>query len=172
MTTTAISPVQPAPDDRAERFVQRVAGLSPAEWGRLDAAADMMMAGDPITRWRRARWRAAMTASSPFELLAIPVLLMADLGRDVAGMGEAELGRRLLRNLPGPGAGDVPGERRVLEQIHRLVAIAMEQPGASSRTLELLLQAIVSIGLEGVYSERVRRRMYAPVEAVIPYSTL
>ncbi len=41
-------------DRLVSRFLDRIAALSPAEWGRLQAIAERQLAGDPVARWRRA----------------------------------------------------------------------------------------------------------------------
>ena len=172
--SSAVVPVQPRPGQRAERFLQRLAGLTPAEWGRLDAAADRLMADDPIARWQRARWEAAFAAPLAIEPLVVGTVFLLDVARDIAGRRDDP--RELMRRLR--AGADAVGQRhpeaaQTASQFDRLVSIVTEQPAAgASHVLSVVLHGFVAVRMEGVLSARICRRMYAPLQPVIPLDTL
>ena len=143
--STALVPVQPRPGRRAERFLQRLAGLTPVEWGRLDAAADRLMADDPVARWQRARWEAAFAAPLAIEPLVVGAVFLLDAVRDLAGRRDDPL--EFMRRVRA-GAAAVERQRpqavRGASEFDRLLAIVSEQPGAGrTHVLSLLTHGFV-----------------------------
>lgn len=182
MPGTALVPVPsaPNPDARAERFLARVAVLTPAQWGQLDAIGARELTPDVIGAIRRAR-----TMTEMFEALPVPgsgrlvldgIALLAfavDLGRAVVDVPRRALGRERtpawLRR-PGSRAGaatlaDLTGAR-----LQRLYDLAAAQPGGVGPSQVLLSMALIAA--QTSKSEVDVRPLYGPVESFIPFASL
>ena len=152
-----------------ERFLKRVAALDAAQWGRLDASAQQLLARDPISRWRRSRYAASFLAALPILESALAASgLVADLSKDVAA---------LLRGVPDWRSGDLrgvgrerPGDPR-WEQLRSLRAIR-ERGAHGGDAAYLLGFVLAALWGRGSLPPDAFRRLYAPVEPVIPLASL
>ena len=152
-----------------ERFLKRVAALDAAQWGRLDAAAQRLLARDPISRWQRSRYAASFLAALPiFESALVPLGFFSDVSKDVAALlgGVSDWRSGELR-----GAGrERPGDPR-WEQLRSLRAI--RERGAHGGDAAYLLGFVLAAlwGRDRLPPDAFRR-IYAPVEPVIPLASL
>jgi hypothetical protein len=169
--------VRTLPSDRdaaAERFLARVARLTAAEWGRLDAIGERLGAGDPIARWRRAdRWAAlAGVRGRSLPRLGATLAVLgfgAELVSDLLG-GRA--GRRLPATFPEPSPHAAPEARRAHAQLRTLLDAAAAQPGDATTALPWLALALFALRLRDALAPEAFARLYAPVEPVIPAASV
>jgi hypothetical protein len=199
MPGTALVPASipsPDPDARADRFLARVAALTPAEWGRLDAIGAEHVAQDAWGAVSRVRQTAALLDGLP----AGPVLgavfggmtalfLAVDLARvGVAGLlgvpRPAGWMRRPADRPEAPAGAPLSPEaaasRRVTARLQRLHDLAGAQPGGVGPSVAVLGMALVAAGAPDEAGLRapdgrpkaVLAALYAPVEPVIPFASL
>jgi hypothetical protein len=179
-----------AAEARAERFLARVAALTPAEWGRLDAIGERMAAGDLLTRFERVgqlsrfmrslrgamhpTGKAALAVHS-VELMAVVLTMLGELRdwlRDDAF--DRQLWRRMSRRRA--PAGSSPRMQRHVattnDWFERLWTIAERQPGAGM-AIACLGNALVGIiASGGPMQGPMVEHFYGPVEPVIPFASL
>ena len=154
----------------ADRFLARVAALTPAEWGRLDAIAQRETAGDPIARWRRIR-RVTGLGSEPEWLQAGLAALVFGLEM-VQSVATLVRGDRLLP-APRAGADHLTAEARALdERVRALWDTAQAQPGGQREATRVLTMALVALWSRALLSPAAFARQYELVEPVIPIRSL
>jgi hypothetical protein len=173
---------------RAERFLARVAALTPAEWGRLDAIAQRRSAGDLLTRLERVqrtarmaggmwpketRSREAVVWKRTMQLLAVTFTAVREL-RDWVTLRERKPWQRPPR-LSRSAAGS-PQSRRMLsameEWSERLLDLAEAQPGGPGLAACSLYLALSAMLCGGPSTMQLLADFYAPVEPVIPFASL
>jgi hypothetical protein len=154
-----------AAEARAERFLARVAALTPAEWGRLDAIAQRRWAGDLLTRLERVqrtarmaggmwpkepRSREAMVWKRTMQLLAVTFTAARELHGWVMRRDRKAWQRPPRMSSP---AARSPETRRMLSAmdrwIDRLLDIIEVQPGGpglAACSLYLALPAVLGGG--------------------------
>lgn len=198
-TSTALVPA--VPPSRAARLLDRVAALTPEEWGRLEAIGQRESARDLVGRL----WRAdaagqtvgelAADAGAPRPLAVVLDALVtgtafyAELGAELADALVAALRGERARRTPLPlvphalATSDDPGAQRMTLDVTRLRGLAATQPGGAEGALACLVAAVVMLDVADLAAERrpgaaiagveaAARRWYAPVEPVIPYASL
>ncbi len=168
VTTTAI--VVREDSTRLDAFLARVAGLSPDDWGRLDALGARRKGGDPLARVERARHEAWVMGKTPREL-AVPARFLLDLVGDAVAIADGRYDEptKRPRELP----PNVVGEPRLLhERLVSLWEIAAAQPGGPGDAMWVLRPALVGLAMRGRVSPRAFERMWAPLEPFIPFATL
>jgi hypothetical protein len=158
--------------DRVDRYLERVAALSPADWGRLDAAGQQLAASDPMAIWRRARRMSSMELMPPAaEGLMTVFIAVSDLvGRLVHALGGSDPARRTFAAHAGkPPNAEVD---RMFAQIQRLYDIADAQPGGRRDAVHALAEGMLALHTRQARTPKSFRRAYAPVEPVIPAASL
>ena len=180
---------------RIDAYLARVRALSAAEWGRLDATGVRLADATPWARLRRARLDAdafaVFTRLVPRELAvggATVIRAATDAGRWLAarpGPDPLAPPRRPVRlptdpRWPEPTpelrAALAEGERwlATVAELRRLVREAPAAGRSASRGAAAL--RVLEYGLTGLTYHRidaaVSRRLYAPVEPVIPLASL
>jgi hypothetical protein len=188
----------PLDHERAELFLSRVANLTPAEWGRLDAAAARLTGGGLLTRWTRARRVGAAVGYEPWiRAITIPVALLGeallDTGfaawrvyRTAESIGEAKSTRQRLEEAmkqyermtrqnaarPTPTTNGVDVQR-VRAHFDRLTAVAKEQPGYPfGEASDCLFAALYGVLVRPNLMADAFDELYSPVEPTIPAASL
>lgn len=173
---------------RAERFLARVAALTPEEWGRLDAIAQRQYAGDLLTRlervqrtarmsdaaWRQVpRSREAVVVMRSTQLLLVTTSIVREL-RDWVLRHEREPWRWPPRMRDGATAS--PQTQRILAALEtwtdRLMTVAAAQPGGLGLATSLLCMALSVLLSGGPELMPLAAEIYEPVEPVIPFASL
>ena len=162
---------------RAERFLARVAALTPEEWGRLDAVGQRLGGRDVVSRVERAAWIGRMIAASLGRPEAAPVAaafgLVAELAGDVVGLVRPRRARRgWPRRLPRPEGIRSPEAEARFRYFDRLWAAVPPVGGAPAPALSALGPALVAIFMSTQRSGAAAMQLYAPVEPTIPFATL
>jgi hypothetical protein len=195
-TVVETSPVSDdlATDMVVDRFLARVAALTPAEWGTLDAIGQRAGAGDPISRWRRAR-RYLGAIESPAARDALAVVGAAggwilDLGATVEQtIEQAFVGRRAQRERwrqlsdrtraeqarvqrAARAREGSPTASRIAWETARLVEIATAQPRGPGEATSVLAVGLLALRLRPRLTARAFAEMYELVEPVIPAASL
>lgn len=179
---------------RIDVYLARVRTLSATEWGRLDAIGTRLADNTPWVRVRRARLDAdayfMFTRLVPREVAvggATVARAVSDLGRWLAAQPPGDPlapPRRPIQLHTDPRLPDPTPEQRaalasmerwrmVVAELRRAVreapAAARSASGAAAiRVLEYGLSAIATHEMD----REVARRLYAPVEPVIPFASL
>jgi hypothetical protein len=159
----------------ADRFLDRVAALTPAQWGQLDAIGQREMAGDPLTRWRQARRGVPAVVPSvlapPMTAMLVGMGVVSDVSIELAArLGGTELLNRVLPDEPA-APHDVDAERR-RAQLRRLFELAGAQPGGAGDALGCLLVGLAAFHVAYHRSRALFVQQYAPLEPVIPFASL
>ena len=158
--------------ERADRYLERAAALSPAEWGRLDAAGQLLAVSDPMAMWRRARRATSVGLVPPAVEGVLGVMdAVEDLVKRVAsalGLGSAV--ERIAAAEP-DGALDADAER-MQAQYRRLDDIAAAQPGGARDAIHALSEGLFALHTRHLRTPKSFRRAYAAVEPVIPAASL
>jgi hypothetical protein len=161
--------------ERVDRYLDRVAALTPAEWGRLDAVGARLRGNDPLTRWRRARRFAA--EGSVFAWMEWPATF-AHLGFEVVGnvvhaLDGDEAAARLLRRLfPPDNLPRSPEAERMCAQMLRLREITDAQLGGRGAAMSVLMMGLLALHRGHFRSPDALARIYSLVEPVIPLASL
>lgn len=162
------SPVS-AREALADRFLGRVAGLTPEEWGRLDAIAQREHAGDPLARWRHAR---RFVSGDVGGALAATVIAGLSLVVDVAGSVLVAVSPSRARALAAPRARrplrDVALDRRLAT----LRDTARARAGGEGDATHILIVALVALWERHRLPRETFVRWYELVEPVIPLDSL
>lgn len=170
MMTGSALPVQTLAPGRAaavDRFLARLAALSAGQWGRLDALAERLDAGDPISRWRRAEWQASFAAGVPaVEAVVRGVVFGRSLLDDL--LRRAPAGRDDGPFTAALGAAGGVGAARLDAQLRSLVDLCAAQPGERRGTLALLASAVLALHARDTLPPRAFARLYEPVAPVLP----
>jgi hypothetical protein len=157
---------------QADRYLDRVAALSPAEWGRLDAAGQQLVATDPMAAWRRAR-RATSTGLVPPAVegaLGVMDAIEEFVKRVAQALGLGGAVERIA-----PSGTDAPRDadaERMRVQFQRLDEIAAAQPGGARDAIHALSEGLLALHTRHLRSPKSFRRAYASVEPVIPAASL
>ena len=156
-----------------DRFLARVARLTPAEWGRLDAIGERHLSGDPIARWRRSARMTTVVARMPQLARSLAVLgFGTELVRD-ALRGDVALARigevRRPADAP-PHAHAVT--RRMIADAQALWDAAEAQPGGRRSAFPCLVLALVALQLRDRMPAEAFTAWYELVEPVIPAASV
>jgi hypothetical protein len=158
----------------ADRFLARVAALTPEQWGRLDAIGQRDAAGDPVARWRRARRVAAVAVETPWlESVVTAVALTGEVAMDVAGA---------LRDAwrpPAPAPSRValrrqptPESRALGERLETLRDTARARAGGQGDAGRVLTWGLLALWQRPHVAPETFARQYELVEPVIPIRSL
>jgi hypothetical protein len=198
-TLPAVVETTPVSDDLAtdvvvDRFLARVAALTPAQWGTLDAIGQRAGARDPISRWRLTRRHFG----------AVPVPVLRDLMATVAMLGDYAIGAGVavesaIESLVRPHATRRERWRRLAErarteqtrlsaepvprdappfvarmrwEMARLLEIANAQPRGPGDALRCLVLGVMALRLRSRTTPSGFAEMYELVEPVIPAASL
>ena len=167
--------------ERADRYLDRVATLTPTDWGRLDAVGAQLQARDPLAVWRRARRFARELSPSP--ALEGP-MIVGHLGVEIArgllhaldgdrGLPQLTqwLARLTLRGRPiSPEARQTSA--RFGAQMRRLHDIAASQPGGAGAAVVCLGAGLLALHAGDKRSHGATGGIYALVEPFIPFASL
>jgi antitoxin component of MazEF toxin-antitoxin module len=188
----------PLDHQRAEVFLTRVASLTPAEWGLLDAAAARLKGGGLLTRWTRARRVGAAMGYDPWiRAITTPAAFMGaallDAGFAVrrvyhtgGSIGDAKSVRQRVedalrqyermtqqqteRSRPTTTGFDAT---RVHAHFERLTAVAKEQPGhLLGDAADCLFAALYGVLMRPNLMADAFDELYRPVESTIPAASL
>jgi hypothetical protein len=176
MTTLPTQPPVQTPTSArealADRFLARVAALSPREWGELDAIGDRFLASDPIALWRRARHFAALAARVPGieDLVTVVGFVGLGVAEVLWAVGGGRRGRWLAPKRLPPNA---PAEaRQLVGRMETLWDVASLQPGGPGPAAECLTVALLALWTRHLVPEEAFARVYSLVEPVIPARSL
>lgn len=173
-----VATLDPA-DVALDRFLARVAALTPAQWGELDAIGQRMQGGGPAARWRRARRESAVAASMPLARDIFTVVQLAvDAALDLEDVIFGPPRRRARvaptrRPTPRPASPSTPPAlQRFLRASSELAELALAQPGGPGAAMECLSIALRAVWMRPTLPAAAFAEMYAPVEPVIPAASL
>ena len=191
-TVVETSPVSDdlATDMVVDRFLARVAALTPAQWGTLDAIGQRAGAGDPVSRWRRTRrYLGAIESPTARDVLAIVAAaggMILDLGATVertieqALLGRAERRERWRQvsdrmrveqarvQRAARAREGSPTATRIAWETARLMEIATAQPRGPGEAASVLAIGLLALRLRRRMTARAFAEMYELVESVIP----
>ena len=188
----------PLDHQRAEVFLTRVASLTPAQWGRLDAAAARLKGGGLLTRWTRARRAGAAMGYEPWiRAITTPAAFMGEALLDAGfalrrayhtaeSIGEAKSARQRVedalrqyermtqqkteRSRPTTTGFDAA---RVHAHFERLTAVARAQPGhLLGDASDCLFAALYGVLMRPNLMADAFDELYSPVEPTIPAASL
>ena len=164
-----------AADARAERFLARVALLPPPAWAELHAAGARDAGPGLGARVRRARVTGALVPSGlrAWAPAVTGAVVAAQLAAEVVallrGAPRAPAWRRRPPDLPPHDTAARQHQRRQLQRLWDLVAAS---PGGPGPALNCLGMALVACWLSDRVAEGAARRLYGPVQRVIPWASL
>ncbi len=178
-TPTAATP-------RIERFVDRVAALTPSDWGQLDAIGDRLLADDPLARLERARVTAGLMSMGYFPESAMLALVL--IGGAAIEIVNLFRGRRPKRGWPPRSRSrQTTPEAVQLDRLLELILVnatpvqgaragatasdASRPPNTIGAAL-VLLNAAAAIVLDSVLSPEAFARAYGPIAPVISLDSL
>ena len=194
----AVVETTPVSDDLAtdvivDRFLTRVAALTPAQWGTLDAIGQRFQGGDPIARWTRMRrllaafddvpaLRDVLTAVGVVGGLALGAVASVERAL-AAGTRDRAARRHTWRRLADRAASEATRRRamesaesplgaRVRWERERLVAIAVAQPRGPGAAMPCLMLALTALRLRRALTPRAFSEMYELVDGVIPSGSI
>src|SRR5215208_633927 len=159
-------------DPVTDAFLGRVRALTPAEWGRLDAAGAPLAGGSLLARIERASLGAELGLMAvrgissvlwetfwdePAELVGLVRGVSEELSRDRALRRDPEHLAR-LRATPNP--------------LRELLEIAERQPGGPRAAYQALWYALTAVMLRASLPPHARARLYSYAERVIPYASV
>jgi len=181
---------------RLAAFVERVEGLLPAEWGRLDAAGARLLAADPAAFIDRSLYlgRAAGGITGAGELLTVPAVAALQAGgwalRNITDgvrivldlptlssqrRSVTEELRRATSNRAGAGSRETESMSDLIERVATSALNAAGGEGlhkGSDPAFLVLLGALMAIASAERFGPRTTAQLYEPVEPVIPWSSL
>jgi len=155
----------------ADRYLARVATLSPRDWGELDAIGQRFAANDPLAWWERSRRMAALAAPFPaVEDLVSVVGFVVNGASDVARLirGAPERTWRVSR----PAHDASPEVRAFLARFETLQDTAATQPGGPGAAMHCLVVGLIALWMRDTLTDDGFARMYELVEPVIPAKSL
>lgn len=177
-----------ATDVLVDRFLSRVAALTPAQWGALDAIGQREGARDPVSRWKRARRQLAIVDAPVLRDALAIVGTIGGYAIDAADAVEWALSdaiwgrgawrRRASARLASGAAPAIPLNDDVLPsarfewETRRLTEIALRQPRGPGDAAGPLALALVALRMLGRRNVRAFKEMYGSVESVIPAASL
>jgi hypothetical protein len=196
----AVVETTPVSDDLAtdvvvDRYLARVAALTPAQWGTLDAIGQRFQAGDPIARWRRVRRYLAVLERAPVlrDLLTV-VGFASGYVADVADRVSAEIEHALLgrprtlkrwralaegapvdpeaARLPWRDGRRSPRAERMRWEVQRVTEIATAQPRGPGDAASCLLMGLIALRTRREIPTSAFTELYELVEPVIPAATI
>lgn len=164
-------------EQRFARFVDRVAMLSAEDWGRLDASCAHLDPRDPIGRWRWTRHRAAILHVIPALEVVATAFFAATGAAQLAGdalLGWTRAPRPLRWQLPAPPTDHPsPHYAALFARLAPLRRAIEAQPGREDALSSTILQfAGLAILVGRLRDPDAIRRIYEPIEPVIPYASL
>ena len=184
----------PVSDDLAtdvviDRFLARVAALTPTQWGILDAIGQRAEARDPVSRWRQIRRHLGVVPASVLRDVLAAAMTVGDyvvgLGAEIEGafasvvLGRRDARRRLAERVRVERVAlesaqqDLPAlAPRVRWEATRLAEIARAQPRGPGDALRCLSLALLALRFRSKTSPRGFAEMYELVEPVIPAASL
>lgn len=174
-TLPVSAPVQTptsARDARVDRYLARVAALTPRQWGELDAIGQRVEASDPIAWWQRSRRMAALAGRFPGLEDAVSVFGFVAIGvEDVVRLvrGRSARGWAIRRPLP---ASASPETRRFAARFETLADTAGAQPGGPGAAMHCLTLGLLAVWMRDALTPDGFARLYELVEPVIPSSSL
>ena len=155
-----------------DRFLARVARLTPAEWGRLDAIGERFLSGDPIARWRRAERLTTVAARVPQLARTLAVLgFGSELVRDAIGGGARADARGAHRPADAPPHAHAL-TRRTISDAQALWDAAEAQAGGRRTAYPCLVLALVALQLRDRMPAEAFTAWYELVEPVIPAASV
>lgn len=158
-----------------DRFLARLAALSPRQWGELDAIGQRLHASDPITLWATARRLSAFTSKAPaFEDVSTVITFVSmGLGR-LANLGRRRPSRPERPYYATPHARSYPDSetRAFAQRMDTLTDIQHHQPGGPGDAGACLWVAMSALWQRDHLTPEGFARLYAPVEPVIPFASL
>jgi hypothetical protein len=174
-TLPVTAPIQSptsARDARVDRYLARVATLSPRDWGELDAIGQRFAANDPLAWWERSRRMAAMAARYPavedfVSVVGFVVNGASDVARLIRGGPERTWRARTPR---APNAS--PEVRAFLARFETLQDTAASQPGGPGAAMHCLVIGLIALWMRDTLTPDGFARMYELVEPVIPATSL
>jgi hypothetical protein len=169
----ATAPVQSptsAREARTDRFLARVATLSPRQWGELDAIGQRFEGADPIAWWERARRISAFASK-------VPVLEDVMRGVTFVAMGVGDLvqslgGRRAPRYPRPVVSHGSPEARQIGERLETLWDVASSQPGGAGPSIQCLALALLALWMRDYLTADGFAELYGLVEPVIPAASV
>ena len=174
MTTLPVTaPVQSptsAREARADRFLARVAALTPRQWGELDAIGQRFEAADPLAWWERSRRLAAFASRIPaaedvLRVVGFVSMGIGDLARAVTGRGRPRFPRPALRGA----TGEV---REIGSRLESLWDVAATQPGGPGASITCLALGLLALWMRDHLSADGFAELYGLVEPVIPAASV
>jgi hypothetical protein len=173
-STAVVRTLAPGREAAVDRFLVRLGALGPEGWGRLDAVAERLGAGDPIARWQSAERHAAFAGSVPTLKTVVHAVVFAhSLVGGLFGRGPrprpvraASVGRRSV------GVAGDSNTERLNQQLRSLVDLYDAQPGGWDGTFDLVLTTLLALHLRDRIPPDAFRRLYAPAERVIPLASV
>lgn len=157
-----------------DRFLARVAALSPRQWGELDAIGQRFTASDPVAVWERAQLFAAFAGRAP--VLEDVLTLVGFVGFGVAELFTIGRRRKFRVDLPNgrltrrPDA--TPETRALLDRIETLMDVASHQAGGPRESTLALGLALAALWTRDHMPAAAFARIYALTEPVIPFASL
>ena len=169
------------PNPRLEQWLTRLAQLSAADWGRLDAASAPLGGRGPVAMVRRARLLGQLFRIIP----GLPPFVVTSfvLGRDLWDLATGAVPVPAGRP-PMPARARSPGESAsrayYAECQRRLDAVVADAPGTATTSdgsdrsglQRVLGLAWVGLALGPELPADALRSLYAPIESVIPLDSL
>ena len=170
----ATAPVQSptsAREARTDRFLARVAALSPRQWGELDAIGQRFEATDPIAWWERARRLSAFASKVP--VLEDVMRVVGFVGMGVGDLVQS-LGSRRGPRYPRPVIPSTAGResRQIGERLETLWDVASSQPGGAGPSLHCLALALIALWMRDYLTAEGFAEIYGLVEPVIPAASV
>ena len=158
---------------RADRFLERVAAFTPAEWGRVAVVGDRLSARDPLSRFEQARRGSAVLADMGLwgralgTAIGLTTAVTIDLVEMVRRDGAAALMRRLL-----PPRRRTPADEARIARHARLDALVPRDGDRRSSAIAVLAPALASVTLGVPEDQGLHAVFYAPAEPFIPFASL
>lgn len=198
-TLPAVIETTPVSNDLAtdvviDRFLARVAALTPAQWGTLDAIGQRAGARDPISRWRHVRRYLGAIPQPALRDVAATIGMLGGYAIDAAdavehtvetllgtgprrrerwrALAERARAERVRREAQPVAADTPPLTARVRWELNRLTEIAGAQPRGPGDALWCLGLGLMALrGRVGMTPDGFAE-MYELVEPVIPAASL
>jgi len=159
---------------RADAFVARVAALTPAEWGRLDACGDRLSGSSVFARWERARVQGALlrigrqkegAPAGDVHVLELVVKTLAWM----FGEGDA----RAVHRMPPLPDSAPPQARGLIDRFLAIRDLSARQPGGAEGNAPACLHyALLALTYRAMLPPASFNQLYGPVEPVIPFASL
>ena len=158
---------------RVDRYLDRDAALTAADWGRLDAAGQQLYARDPLARWRLARRFAQEHVGPPLRAPFTVFILGMEVALQAVHALDGDRGlTHWFASFDDPARPRSAELERMGAQVRRLYEIAATKPGGPGAAV-----ACLGLGLMALHSGRAAAPdtvagLYSTVEPVIPFASL